>query len=166
MDTLYQLTKQLIELIKDKKPEIEIESEFHYIYGSPEAGVIYNHPATFPKGHVHIPAFTAQSLLTLIPQLFEGVESKSTTITINTTELHKQLKRGWKYSCDVSTLDISLSLEAPKDHKPVDFSVWNFRLEETLSQSLLQKYFVDGLWLQSQEAVIEDLINNINTYLK
>jgi hypothetical protein len=37
--------------------------------------------------------------------------------------------------------------------------------QKSLSKALLQRYFVDGLWLESQEKVLEDLWENVKTYL-
>ena len=113
-NTLYESTKKLIALIKEKKnPEIEIESDYLY----DDLGAIWHASEILAFGlEESIPKLTSQSLLTLIPQLFG----------------------------------------------PAGDSGW---FPESLTRSLLQKYFVDGLWLESQEAVIEDIINNINTYL-
>jgi hypothetical protein len=135
-NNLYNTTKQLLNLIKEVKPEIEIIQSHYWVSKNnsivPSTDVNSGYPSTLDSFEYYVYYITSESLLTLIPQLFEGVENPE-----------------YKNSLIVDCYGDRI-----------------YTATKTLSQALLSSYFVDGLWVQSQEAVLEDLINNINTYLK
>jgi hypothetical protein len=130
-NTLYSSTKTLIELIKEKKPEIysDIVSESKE-FVIPD-GRVFDHREILNriankilKLDDIVPYPTAQSLLTLIPQLFDAVENPSFAQEMTSEGIYPYMDK-----------------------------------------VLLTRYFVDGLWLESETLVIDDLINQINAYL-
>ena len=167
--TLYTLTKELLDLIKEVKPEIEnyigwrlinesntypevlfnngtivrTKRDTHWEYYILDNGESVCEEDTYSKGVYFVP--TAETLLTLIPQLFEGVENPE---YVNIITEYKEIRHSKGNQERINDLDRMI-----------------YNTPRTLSKALLSSYFVDGLWVESQE-VLEDLINNINTYLK
>jgi hypothetical protein len=155
--TLYNKTKQLIQLIKEKKPEIEIATdkainEYGMIVDRQYSSVYLDHP------EIHVPLPTAQSLLTLIPQLFgdtmNPVWQKENDKWPNGSFHDEAYEKAEKAGNDALKRDLILSSYYKTEWLP-----------KTISELLLTHYFVDGLWLHSEEETIQDIIDNINTYL-
>jgi hypothetical protein len=158
MNTLYQITKELIDLIKKVRPDIlyviEPQAQLEWVSNfdrNPEIAVYQQSIYLANEGDIrHCVVIDAQTLITIVPELFGEVENP-------------------EYNDNIEAIEVLLSPPyISNEEKEV---IANLRgiidfMPKKLDKTLLQKYFVDGLWLKSKEATLRDIINNINTYLK
>ena len=195
MDKLYTTTKKLLELIKEKRPDIEVDVKLtNYMYSQDHFSFrdqrhIYEETDIYVVSDLYyepdcppVPIFTTDALLTLTPQLFGGVENPQKEYLLEVQE--ENYEDSWDYttfSTKTSKKDIILQIiqECRGEYDdPVEYyekieSYGRFTLSEinekhqlkTLDKHLLQKYIVEGMWEKDQVAVLEDIIENINTNL-